>query len=271
MSDTYYTQASPNWTISVADVTTDQYNINDRNYDTRYEVTGADGGTMRVYIDRLTTPFSGSYTDIDSIAITMHSGSYTNWDAASFVVLQNAAPSMEGRVGAVSGSCGTYLDANEGVFLMDIAPAYDTLRYVQLEVVGMPADPDITQVMLLRKRTLAHTSSLDKSYQGSRWYTKTSGLAGPHTLRHSNFRKPIQAFRKHYPLYGTADIAKGRYIHEDCRGALEPFIYAEGLTSLTYICTMVKDEPKSKVLEHDHKEIAYEFDEIYRIQSGYTT
>ncbi|KKL90803.1 hypothetical protein LCGC14_1361660, partial [marine sediment metagenome] len=145
------------------------------------------------------------------------------------------------------------------------------LRYIQVTIENMPTDPIITQIMLLKKHTLPRISEIGKSHQWPRWYTKTAMLSGPHTLRHSNFRRPIQAFRRHYPLWGTGEIISAEGIFEDCRGRLQPFIYQPGTAiSEMFICQMTKDQAQFQEIQDQYKEVGFEFDQIYRITSGWT-
>ncbi|KKK88398.1 hypothetical protein LCGC14_2743560, partial [marine sediment metagenome] len=52
MAHIYYTQASHDWEVESADITVDQANINDRNFNSTYEVTGASAATKVIWIDR---------------------------------------------------------------------------------------------------------------------------------------------------------------------------------------------------------------------------
>lgn len=269
MADIYRTQASPNWEIESADVVTNQHNIHDRNFDSKYVLTGASSATKRLWIDRLSAPISGSYDNVNTVVISMYSGSYVNWANAYFVIHQNVVPSMTGRISSFSGSLDTLLDKHNGLFVCDLQTNY-TLRYIQIEAVNMPVDPQITQVMLLRKHTTSRNHSIKNSHQFPRWYTNVTKLDGSRTLRKSNMRTPIQVFRRFYPLYGAVDITQAYNIVNECVGQVEPFIYTDGLSNDTYICIMSKDEPNINDIEQDHYEMQIEFEELYRIQSGYT-
>ena len=279
MAHIYYTQASHDWEIESADVTTDQANINDRNFNTTYTVTGASASNKGIWIDRGELPMSGSYgvtskyTPIDAIAIIQYSGSYQDWAAGTqqYHFFQHVREDETGKLDITAATLSNDLDDNSSIVFKELVTPF-TLRYINIRVVNMSADPIITQVMLLRKLELPRISEIGKSHQWPRWYTKTAMLSGPHTLRHSNFRRPIQAFRQHYPLYSAANIANAQGIGKGVRGRLQPFIYQPKTTIADmYICHMSKDKERFIPIEHEHKEIVFEFEEIYRIQSGYTT
>ena len=269
MSDVFYTQASPNWEIAQADVTTDVHNIHDRNFDSQYELTGADSNNKGLWIDRLSVPISGSYKDIDTVAITMYSGSYVNWNSAQIHIYQNSAAQEGGKLGLNVGNLTSNLDANAGLFMLDLDTDYK-LRFVNLRFVNMPADPIFTQVMLCRKHTTARNHSIKESHTWDRFYTKTQQFEGFRSISHSNYQHKIKAFRRHYPLYGTADYVQSQNIVSDSQGMLYPFIYTDGLLSNTFVCQFTKNTFEPKDIEHDHYEIIYEFEEIYRIKPGYT-
>ncbi|KKK87449.1 hypothetical protein LCGC14_2753130 [marine sediment metagenome] len=272
MADIFYVQASHDWEVESADVTVDQTNINDRDFNTTYTVTGASSSDKVIWLDRGEVPMSGSYAPVESIAVMMHSGSKVNWGAsAAFNFYQNFEVGTASKVGGTGGTLTSNLDENAGIFFIDIPTTYN-LRYIQIVTVSMPVDPIITQVMLLRKRTISRTSAIHKSHQWPTWNTTTAALSGLHTLRYSNFRRPIQAFRQHYPLYSAANIANAQGIGKGVRGRLQPFIYQPKTTIADmYICHMSKDKERFIPIEHEHKEIVFKFEEIYRIQSGYTT
>lgn len=270
MADIYYTPAQVDWTITDISVNSStQFNLYDKDFDSQWTATGADAATEGIWIDRGATVASGSYASVDAIAITFYSGSHAAL-TGTISLHENTRVDTETTVGAVSGSLATYFDADKQIFIRDIDSGFN-LRYIQILFEGLSVDPTLTQVMLLSKHSVRN-ASIRNSHQFPRWFTKDSRLDGSLKRAASTFIKPVQVFRKHYPLFGDTEINTGVNIHNDCRGMQQPFIYQpETALSSAFICRMTRDTARINEIEHDNEEQVFEFEEIYKIKSGFNT
>ena len=277
MSDVYYVNASPDWTINTANSTmpaTDVFNVNDRNFSSRYTVTGAVGASLKLVIDRGIIPASGSnggQIPVTHLGIVMYSGSYTNWVTGNpdWHVYQSATP-RTGWQFCGSGVLGvTRLNAATGLYMQTLNRSI-THRYVRISAVQMQVDPIITEIMLLSKQDVGKNYTITDSNQYTRWYTKAAVLDGHTSLKHSNFTHPINVFSRSYPLRNFY-VTTGQNIVNYSRGQLHPFIYQDGLTSKKYVCQFTKDEPDVRYVETTDFVIQkMDFEEVYHIKPGYT-
>ena len=270
MADIYYTPAQVDWTIADISVNaTTQFNLYDKDFDSQWTATGAVADTEGIWIDRGATVASGSYASVDAVAITFYSGSHTAL-TGTVSLHQNTRVDTETTVGAVSGSLSAFFDADKQIFIRDIDDGFN-LRYIQILFEGLSVDPTLTQVMLLSKRSVRN-ASIRGSHEFPRWYSKDTKLDGSLKRVSSTFIKPVQVFRKHYPLFGDAEITTGINIHNDCRGMQQAFIYQpETALSSAFICRMTNDTARIVEIEQDNEEQVFEFEEIYKIKSGFNT
>ena len=275
MSDIFYTPAQTDWIVTASGPPPDsdnRFNLYDRDFDSQWEVTGASSATQAIWLDRGEIPVSGSYAPIDAIVMVFYSGSYADLGpSANLDTYQHVRLDTVGKVGRVSSGFSTYFDDDKQIFLRELPSPY-ILRYMNFQFQSFIVDPVLTQIMLLTKRTIPRNASIRNSHQFPRWYNKPSKLDGALKRVASTFIKPVQVYRKHYPLYGDADIGVGENIFNDCRGIQQPFVYQPGTTIAdTSICRMIKDTARISEQEQDHKEQVFEFEEIYFIKSGFNT
>ena len=278
MSDIFYVNSSPNWTINTANSTMpalNVFNVNDRNFSGQYTITGAVGASLKLVIDRGAVPASGSnggQIPITHIGIQMHSGSYTNWATGNpdWHIYQSAMPHTGWQF------CGTgvigpsRLDASTGLYMQTLSTRSITHRYVRISAVQMQVNPTITEIMLLSKQDVGKNYTITNSNQYTRWYTKSALLDGHTSLKSSNFRHPINVFSRSYPLRNFY-VGVGQNIVNYSRGSLEPFVYQDGLTSKKYLCRFTKDEADVQYVETTDFVIQkMDFEEIYHINPGYT-
>lgn len=270
----YYTQASPGYTVSTVSVSTNTSRINDRNFNTPYTVTGASSATKVVYIDRGTSPVSGSLTrtPIQAVCIPMYSGSMTNFGAnARICIGQHDVLKAAKQVGQVSGSLTTYLDKNQSMFFIEIPTTYNK-RYVKLAFENFTSDPTLTQVMLLRKNVIPKASSINGSEETLIHYSIEATFGEENTICYSNVQQSMREFKKSYPLRNPGQIRIGETIFKDCRGNVYPFIFQAGTTIADMqLCKMTQKEASIVERELNLKEQVFSFVQIYRIKSGYTS
>ena len=273
-SHIYYTQASSGWTVSIVSVATNSANLNDRNFNTPYTVTGASSATKVVYIDRGVSPTSGSLlrNPIQTLAITMYSGSKTNFGAnARICIGQHDVLKAAKQVGQVSGSLSTYLNQDNGLFVLDIPTLYNK-RFVKISFENFTANPTLTQVMLLRKNTIPRAASMYDSSENFTHYEIDTTVNQAYDLSTSVTRTDSFVFKKSYPIYGPAQIKTGQLIFKDCQGMVQPFIYQPGTTiGEMRLCKMTKKDSDIVEKQFNNKVQVFTFKEIYRIPSGYNS
>ena len=148
--DIYYTPIPQTWNISQSDANpTKKYNLYDLNLDSQWECTGADAANKALWIDRGTTPFSGSYPSVDAVVFTLYSGSYVDWSACRADLYQHVRQDDVGKIDGIASVWSSYMNDASSLFLREIPADMDyRLRFINIGFVTMPADPILTQIML---------------------------------------------------------------------------------------------------------------------------
>jgi len=144
-------------------------------------------------------------------------------------------------------------------------------RYWRFHIEGIPSLPYVTQVFLLRKRSLSRNHVRNGSVDYPKFDNTAVITTGNRQHIHYNYKNSIQHFDRKYHLVNSTDLTWVDNVISDCSGRRNIFIYnVDTPSAASYVCRMENDYTTYNEIAAYYREVTLKFNSLPYIEAGET-